>query len=79
MGLSYIQSSDGLGTTSLSQGCFLEMVPNVVTVGRVYIPRTGEWVRSPLIVHVHSQVSWCSCLLNDLLQHNLHVSLLGFM
>jgi len=30
----------------LSQGCVLEMAPTVGTVGRIYIPRTRERVRS---------------------------------
>lgn len=40
-----IYRADGLSDT-LSEGSFLEVTPGVGTVGRAYIPRTDERVRS---------------------------------
>ena len=43
---SHLASPDGLNNTLLSQGCVLEVAVSVETLGRMYIPRTGEGVRS---------------------------------
>lgn len=43
---SHIYCSDGFNNMLLSQGCILEMAPTVGMVGRVYVPRIGEKVRS---------------------------------
>lgn len=37
---------DGLKNTLLFQGCVLEVAPARETVGKIYIPRTGEGVGS---------------------------------
>ena len=58
-GFSHIHSPDGLDNTLLSQG----YVPTVGMVGRVYIPRTGEGVRSIL-----GSARQHPCPLNGLLQ-----------
>lgn len=46
MGSRHIECPDGLNNTLLSQGYVLEMAPTVGTVGKTYIPRTGERLRS---------------------------------
>ena len=43
---SHMYCPDGLINTLLSQGCVFEMAPTVGRVGGIYIPRTGEQVRS---------------------------------
>lgn len=43
---SYIYCPDGLKNTLGSQDCVFGTVPTVETVGRAYIPKTGEWMRS---------------------------------
>ena len=50
VGFSLMYRPDGLNTTSLSQGCVLEMAPAMGTGGRMheYVPRTGG--EEPLIV-----------------------------
>lgn len=45
MGFSHVHSPDSLSDPILSQVCILEMAPSVGTMGRMYIPRTGELVR----------------------------------
>ena len=45
-GFSHVFSPDGLNNTLLSQGHVLERAPMVGTVGRTYIPRTREGVKS---------------------------------
>lgn len=46
MGFSQVCSADGLNNTLLSQGCVLEVITSVGTVGGMYIPRAGEGVKS---------------------------------
>lgn len=41
-GFSQEYSPDSLSNTLLSQGCILEGAPSSGTVGRIFIPRTGE-------------------------------------
>ena len=64
-GFIHIFSSGSLNSTLFSQGCILEMTPSAGTVGRMSIPRIGEW-RSMWLPGSNSQVNWRSCLLDDL-------------
>ena len=45
MGFIIGYSPDGLNNTLFSLGCILEMALSLGTVGRMFIPRTGELVR----------------------------------
>ena len=68
-----IFSPDSLNITSLSQGYILEMTASVGIVGRTYIPRTGDGVRSLQLPGSSSHVNQLSHPLNDLLQHILTI------
>lgn len=46
MGFGHVYHPDGVYDTFLTQGCVLGMAPTVGTPGGVYIPRTGEEVKS---------------------------------
>ena len=56
-GFKHVFSPDGLNNTLLSQGCVLEEAAGVGIVGRMYIPRTGEAVRS---LRLPGSSSWVS-------------------
>lgn len=66
MGFSHVHSPDSLSDPILSQVCILEMALSVGTMGRMYIPRTGELVRY-LIARSNLQIGQWSCSLGDLL------------
>lgn len=68
MGFSQVCSADGLNNTLLSQGCVLEVITSVGTVGGMYIPRAGEGVKSlqlPGSICKLSDTAYLLCLLSD--------------
>lgn len=69
MGLSHLYSPGGLKHTLLSQDCILKMALAMGTVGRTYIPRTGQGGKEPSLPRSSSRVHRQSCPLHDLLQH----------
>lgn len=71
MGFSHISCPDGLNNTLLSQGCVSEMAPDLGTVGKAYIPRTGEEGMSLQLVRSSLRVNKQPYPLNALL-HREH-------
>ena len=53
----------------LSQGCVPEAAPSIRTMGRTYIPKTENRVRSLQVPGFNSQNNQRSCLLSDHLQY----------
>ena len=53
-GFSHAYHPGGFNNTLLCGGCVLGTAPTVGTVGRAYIPRTGEG-KEPLVAHVNWQ------------------------
>lgn len=70
MGFCHIYHLDGLKDTLLFQGFIPEMILAMGMVGRMYIPRTGERVRSPQLPGASLWVNQWPRLLEDLLQKN---------
>lgn len=60
-GFSHIDCPEGLNKTLLPQGCALGTAPSVGTMGRAYIPRTGEGPRSLQLPWSSSWVNHQSC------------------
>ena len=65
---SHLLSPDSLNDALLSQGYIFGTAPTVGTVGRVYIPRTEEEVRSLRLPGSNSTVNQQSCPLVYFLQ-----------
>lgn len=62
----HIFSPPGPNTNWLSQGCVLEMSLPGGTVGRAYIPRTREGLRSLWLPGASWRVNPCSCSLDNI-------------